>query len=62
MEDRFRPPLILFPAVAEGEVGGRDAVVLPDGVRHAEGAQDFPGDVLLIGAAGHARDDMTEES
>ena len=54
-------PRVVFPAVAEGEAVGRDRGEFPVRVRHAERAENFAGDVALIGYAGNARDDAAEE-
>ncbi len=61
VKDGFGEPLIVFPAITEGEGVGGDAGIFPDGLVHAEGSEDFAGDVFLIGTSADAGDDVAEE-
>lgn len=61
VEDGLGEPLTVLPAITQGEGVGGDAGIFPDGLVHAERAQDLAGDVFLIGTSADAGDDVAEE-
>ena len=59
--ERLELPRVLLPAVAEREAVGWDFGEFPARRRHAEGQENFAGDVALVGDARDDRDDAAEE-